>query len=69
MSLDGGHLKRHANAHVRNVAIRTVQDLLFESIAKTLAKIVDKMERRGRNSQHPKKPCAVGWDLYNKELK
>ncbi len=28
-----------------------------------------KMECRGRNSQHPKKTCAVGWNLYYKELK
>jgi hypothetical protein len=28
-----------------------------------------KMECRGRNSQHPRKTCAVGWGLHHKELK
>jgi hypothetical protein len=23
----------------------------------------------GRNSQHPKKKCAVGWDFHHKALK
>lgn len=28
-----------------------------------------KIECHGRNSQHPKKPCTVGWGLHHKKLK
>ena len=28
-----------------------------------------KMECHGRNSQHPMKPCTVGWNFHHKELK
>ena len=28
-----------------------------------------KVECCGRNSQHPKKKCAVGWDFHHKKLK